>query len=401
MKNQTGQKLHIRKVTEADAELLFSWANDIDVRRNAFTQREIVWDEHVQWLKKKLADENCLMYIAYLYMTDMSEKPVGQIRLDIEKGRAEIDYSIVSLLRGQGYGTVLLEQALKRAVEDARKAGVEISTFIGRVKAGNVPSARVFEKSGFEKGEKDGCLWFEKAGAAIGGGLPRIVICTRKSWNLEYARRLKNQYDGEVDVYIIDKKEELTQELLKELTPQYVFFPHWSWIIPASVYGVWPCVVFHMTDLPYGRGGSPLQNLIVRGHTHTKLSAIRVAAGMDTGDVYLKEELELWGTADEILRRASGIIFSRMIPYILEHHPVPVPQSGEVVEFVRRKPQDGELLPEMDEKTVYDYIRMLDGEGYPNAFIRLGDYTLRFHGADFKDGRVTAQVVFEKEAEKE
>lgn len=55
----------------------------------------------------------------------------------------------------------------------------------------------------------------------------------------------------------------------------------------------------------------------------------------------------------------------------------------------------------MDEKTVYDYIRMLDGEGYPNAFIRLGDYTLRFHGADFKDGRVTAQVVFEKEAEKE
>ena len=80
---------------------------------------------------------------------------------------------------------------------------------------------------------------------------------------------------------------------------------------------------------------------------------------------------------------------------------MPVPQSGEVVEFVRRKPQDGELLPEMDEKTVYDYIRMLDGEGYPNAFIRLGDYTLRFHGADFKDGRVTAQVVFEKEAEKE
>lgn len=106
MKNQTGQKLHIRKVTEADAELLFSWANDIDVRRNAFTQREIVWDEHVQWLKKKLADENCLMYIAYLYMTDMSEKPVGQIRLDIEKGRAEIDYSIIPLLRGQGYGTV-------------------------------------------------------------------------------------------------------------------------------------------------------------------------------------------------------------------------------------------------------------------------------------------------------
>ena len=53
-----------------------------------------------------------------------STESYDEIRLDIEKGRAEIDYSIVSLLRGQGYGTVLLEQALKRAVEDARRREV-------------------------------------------------------------------------------------------------------------------------------------------------------------------------------------------------------------------------------------------------------------------------------------
>ena len=29
-----------------------------------------------------------------------------------------------------------------------------------------------------------------------------------------------------------------------------------------------------MTDLPYGRGGSPLQNLIIRGFESTKISAI-------------------------------------------------------------------------------------------------------------------------------
>ena len=98
MKNQTGQKLHIRKVTEADAELLFSWANDIDVRRNAFTQREIVWDEHVQWLKKKLADENCLMYIAYLYMTDMSEN---------------FDYTIIKTSTKENTGIDKFEQVIK------------------------------------------------------------------------------------------------------------------------------------------------------------------------------------------------------------------------------------------------------------------------------------------------
>jgi len=50
-----------------------------------------------------------------------------------------------------------------------------------------------------------------------------------------------------------------------------------------------------MTDLPFGRGGSPLQNLIVRGFTHTKLSALRVEKGLDTGDIYLKEDLEQYG----------------------------------------------------------------------------------------------------------
>ena len=44
-----------------------------------------------------------------------------------------------------------------------------------------------------------------------------------------------------------------------------------------------------MTDLPFGRGGSPLQNLIVRGYKSTKLTAIKVQSGIDTGDIYLKK----------------------------------------------------------------------------------------------------------------
>lgn len=401
MKDAGRRRLHVRRAGAGDGELLFSWANDMDVRRNAFSQEEIVWEEHVQWLKRKLADENCLIYIGFIYMTDMSEKCVGQIRLDLEDGRAEIDYSVVSSLRGQGYGASLLEQGMERAQEEFAGAGKRVRTFTGRVKKSNPASARVFEKCGFEKKEKDGCLVFEKVCEDVRRQRPAILICTQKSWNAELARQMKERYDTEYDISVITKKEELTRERVEALSPVYVFFPHWSYLIPEAIYSRFPCVVFHMTDLPYGRGGSPLQNLIVRGHTHTRLSAIRVDAGLDTGDVYLKEELSLEGTAEEILRRASGIVFSKMIPYLLEHRPDPVPQSGEAVVFKRRKPEDGQLLPQMDEKTIYDYIRMLDGEGYPNAFIRLGEYTLRFYGADFQNGRVTAQVRFEKRTDRE
>lgn len=43
-----------------------------------------------------------------------------------------------------------------------------------------------------------------------------------------------------------------------------------------------------MTNLPYGRGGSPVQNLILNGHKKTIISALNVTKDLDAGDVYLK-----------------------------------------------------------------------------------------------------------------
>jgi len=40
------------------------------------------------------------------------------------------------------------------------------------------------------------------------------------------------------------------------------------WIILKEIFENYEIILFHMTDLPYGRGGSPLQNLIVRGKVY-------------------------------------------------------------------------------------------------------------------------------------
>ena len=135
--------------------------------------------------------------------------------------------------------------------------------------------------------------------------MAQYVIATTKSWNIENAEKLKIKYPND-SFYIITEKEKLTEKELETLNPRYVFFPHWSWIIPKNVFQKYQCVVFHMTDLPFGRGGSPLQNLIVRGIYSTKVTAIKVDEGLDTGDVYLKEPVNIEeGNADEILCRIS------------------------------------------------------------------------------------------------
>jgi len=133
----------------------------------------------------------------------------------------------------------------------------------------------------------------------------------------------------------ITKREDFTPEKLFLLNAlDYIFIPFWSWYIPAEIYENWEVVIFHCTDLPYGRGGSPLQNLIVRGHKDTKISAIRCIKEIDAGPIYMQRYLHIGkGTANEIYDRADKIIREEMIPIILNMKPEPRPQVGEPVYF--------------------------------------------------------------------
>ena len=151
-----------------------------------------------------------------------------------------------------------------------------------------------------------------------------------------------------------------------------------------------------MTDLPYGRGGSPLQNLIVRGHKNTVISAIKCVKEIDAGPIYLKKPLTLDGSAEEIFVRANQII-EGMIVEIIKKELKPIPQSGDVISFTRRKPADGNLNNTKSLDEVYDYIRMLDAEGYPKAFISLGDLKFEFTKASLNLDSVNANVKITRE----
>ncbi len=137
----------------------------------------------------------------------------------------------------------------------------------------------------------------------------------------------------------ITKREDFTpRKLLLYNNLDYIFVPFWSWYIPAEIYDNWEVVIFHLTDLPYGRGGSPLQNLIIRGIKDTKISAIRCVKEIDAGDIYTQRYLHIGqGTADEIYDITDRIIREDMIPYILKTKPEPKPQIGEPVYFEKWK----------------------------------------------------------------
>lgn len=224
----------------------------------------------------------------------------------------------------------------------------------------------------------------------------KIIIATVKSWNIENAKRLKSFYNGQHTIKVLEQQEDLDFIFLQQYNPDYIFFPHWPYIISSDIYQNFKCVVFHMTDLPYGRGGSPLQNLIVRGKKDTMLSAIQVEKELDAGAIYMKMPLSLEGSAAQILRRASNIIFEQMIPKFLLEELYATPQVGEAVFFKRRKPEESELLCDMPMDQIYDHIRMLDGEGYPNAFIKFGKYKFEFTQSIYDGKRISAHVIIQE-----
>lgn len=215
------------------------------------------------------------------------------------------------------------------------------------------------------------------------------VVAAVHSWNREVFERKLSQRPG--NWVLVAERDGLSEERLKALNPHTIFFLHWSWKVPRQITEQYRCIVFHMTDVPYGRGGSPLQNLILQGYQATMLSALKMEQELDAGPVYLKKELSLSGSAQEIYERAANLA-ADMLGEMIDQDLVATPQSGTPVIFVRRTPDDSRVPSSLSPAKLYDFIRMLDAEGYPKAFIETDGYRIEFSCASFSDSTVTARA---------
>jgi len=227
--------------------------------------------------------------------------------------------------------------------------------------------------------------------------MDNYIVATIHEWNIIEFEQYSKQLPG--NWYLIKHKDELTSELINNLKPSYIFFPHWSWLVPKTIFENFPCVCFHMTDLPFGRGGSPLQNLISRKVKTTKVSALQMTDTLDAGPIYLKHPLALDGSAEQIFKRVAKVV-TLMIAKIVETKPKPVKQTGEVFTFTRRTPEQSEIPKELSSEELYDFIRMLDAPNYPKAYIQYGEQQIEFINAQLINQQVTANVSFKSPTNK-
>ena len=368
------EEFTLRLAEEKDIENIFNLSNDPTVRLNSFHTEIIKWDEHVKWFHNKLAASD-----SFFYVLEFNNNFAGYLRLD--KDRANewiITIHIVKSFRGKGLGTYALKQ-LQKIHSD--------KILIAYIKKENLHSQKLFQKADFATIEQNIMMYgFSTSKLAFYKNIQKSVIAISNNLYKDTSLYQKD------NIVYINAKEDLTYEKLKALNPKYVFFPHWSYIIPSQIYENFNCIIFHMTDLPFGRGGSPLQNLIEREIYHTKISAIKCVKILDGGDIYLKRDFDIsQGSASEIYTRAGAII-SEMIDYIIKNNPTPCPQQGKIVEFKRRTPEQSDISKLDNLQKIYDYIRMLDCAGYPKAFLSENNFRLEFSNAQLDTDKITAKV---------
>ncbi|MBE3024362.1 methionyl-tRNA formyltransferase [Janthinobacterium sp. GW458P] len=214
------------------------------------------------------------------------------------------------------------------------------------------------------------------------------VVASSKDWFKEHPKTAEY---ASLNIIEIHTKDQLNLEFLKKINPRYIFFPHWNWKVDSEIYERYECIVFHTAPLPYGRGGSPVQNLILRGIENSPVCALRMTEILDGGPIYDSIEVSLDGTISEIFSRIS-VCVEKLIIKICQENIKPKEQYGNIVPFSRLTYEDNELKSEYSIKELFDRIRMVDGASYKNAYINFGYYKIEFSNSFIRDNELYAKV---------
>lgn len=130
-------------------------------------------------------------------------------------------------------------------------------------------------------------------------------------------------------------------------------------------------LVVHESDLPKGKGWSPMTWQIIEGKNEIPIVLFEAQAGVDSGDIWLKDKIKLQGTEliDEWQNLQGEKTIELCIKFVEEYKTLkPQKQQGKEFFYKRRTPKDSELDINKTIKEQFNLLRTVDNEKYPAFF---------------------------------
>jgi methionyl-tRNA formyltransferase len=130
-------------------------------------------------------------------------------------------------------------------------------------------------------------------------------------------------------------------------------------------------IVIHPSDLPKGRGWSPLAWQIIEGVNEIPISLFEAVESVDAGDIYIKDIIKLEGhdLNDEIKNIQGEKTINMAIRYVNLYPMAGLKQvDTDATYYKKRKDSDNKLDIEKSIKEQFNLLRIVDNEKYPAHF---------------------------------
>ena len=201
-----------------------------------------------------------------------------------------------------------------------------------------------------------------------------IVVCVGyRDWAKEIYTQLVK--DRSHIFYSFDEFN-YNEKIIQAVSPDIVLYYGWSSIIGDEMISKFRCLMLHPSPLPKYRGGSPLQNQIIRGEKDSAVTIFQMSNGIDDGPLLAQAPISLEGSLDDIFSRIIEVGVQETRRILKGEYRLTDQNHKDATFFKRRTPQQSEItIEELQTSTaeeLYNKVRMLD-DPYPNAYIRTVD----------------------------
>jgi methionyl-tRNA formyltransferase len=162
-----------------------------------------------------------------------------------------------------------------------------------------------------------------------------------------------------------------------------------QWMLELPKYGN---INLHASLLPKYRGAAPIQWAIASGESMTGVTTMRLAEGLDTGDILLQKELAILDedTAETVSPRLAAIgadLMVQTLGRLFDGTIDPVPQKNDEATLAPiLKKEDGKIDFSRDAQEIYNRLRGF--QPWPGAFTTFRGKTLNITAAKISGEKV-------------
>lgn len=199
------------------------------------------------------------------------------------------------------------------------------------------------------------------------------VITSKDSWYVSYAKKLINEllYNG-VKASLVYSPEEISNG-------DICFILSFEKLINENYLKKNKCnVVCHASDLPQGKGWSPMTWQILEGKKNITVSMFEASSGIDSGEIYNKKEFLVEGheLLNELRFKLAETIEAMALDFTLnvnDYIKNVIKQVGAESFYKKRMAADSKIDPEKSIKEIFNMLQVADNEKYP-VFFELKGY---------------------------